>query len=94
MKKNFYDLLAYYGSKEKFWLNAFAETGSQRFFKRAMKYKSKAEVLQAFGRGHALGYSLKQINSFQNRAHELAERQLSLFENERGDSKLSYMSGI
>jgi len=94
MKKNFYNLIKFYNSKEKFWLVCYAETGNQRFFHRAMKYKSKAEVLQAFGRGHGLFYSLKQINSLQSRAHVSAGNQLNLFENERGGSKLNYMSGI
>lgn len=92
MKNSLIVRIQFYLEKEKFWLNAFAETGNQRFFRRAMKFKSKAEVLQSFRSQDLTDFSLKQINEFQNRCHILAERQLNLFEG--GDFKLSNMNVI
>lgn len=79
MKQNFYNLIAFYNSKEKFWLDCFSGTGNENFLRRAKKYKSKIDVLQAFGRGNALGYSLKQTNEVIIRECGLADRQLNLF---------------
>lgn len=83
MRKRLDSQIADYELKEKYWLACFGETGNQNFLRRAARLAKKLSVLRSF-RGVTPGLSMKQINEFQKRAHDLTakvlrDRQQELF---------------